>query len=679
MIKRLVTSLLLAGSFGLNATAATTTFALDDIPKLVGVSNVAISPDGKQIAFVVSRENLKTDKNDATLELYDLATKTTRPLSFERTALSSPAWSPDGTKLAFLADYGSGDDTHQQIWIMDMRGGDPIAVTKAPEGVMEFAWRPDGGAIAYVAPDEPSNKKDVEEHRDWFVVGDQAYDDRAAPTSNHIWLLSLGADGTAASKRLTHGTWSLPSAQPPSSPGPPLSWSPDGKTIVFTKMPNAYDADSDGAIVCKLDVASGTITPLTSHGKYEGFGEFSPDGAHVAYWYPRDGDEAAVNEVYVAPASGGDGSDVTSAVIDTNVQRFIWMPDSKSLLISGHKDTDSALWIKPLDGVATRIDLHGVQPSAFFWLDASVAKTGAIAFVGSEPGHPVELYYMSSASAVPQRLTGYNDAIAALDLGAVRAISWQNEGYSEDGVVTLPPSFDKLRMTDPDHEYPLVLVIHGGPNSASVTSFNALDQVLAARGYIVFNPNYRGSDNLGAKYWYGIINDSGAGPGRDVMAGIAAVEQAYKIDRSRIAVSGWSYGGYMTSWMIGHYHIWKAAVSGAAVNDLIDEYALADNGVGDRYQMGGYSPYVKNQTANYIAQSPISAAWDVTTPTLILSDVGDQRVPITQSYKFYHALKDRGTTVQFWAYPVSGHFPGDPVRQLDVYRRWSGWIERYLK
>jgi dipeptidyl aminopeptidase/acylaminoacyl peptidase len=163
-----------------------------------------------------------------------------------------------------------------------------------------------------------------------------------------------------------------------------------------------------------------------------------------------------------------------------------------------------------------------------------------------------------------------------------------------------------------------------------------------------------------------------------VMAGIAAVEQAYKIDTSRIAVSGWSYGGYMTSWMIGHYHIWKAAVSGAAVNDLIDEYALADNGVGDRYSMGGYSPYAKDQTKNYIAQSPISAAWDVTTPTLILSDVGDQRVPITQSYKFYHALKDRGTTVQFWAYPVSGHFPGDPVRQLDVYRRWSGWIEDYL-
>ena len=196
MIKRLVTSLLLAGSLGVNAVAASSTFTLDDIPKLVGISNVAISPDGKQIAFIVSRQNLKTDKNDPTLELYDVATNSTRALTFERTGLSSPAWSPDGTKIAFLANYGVGADINQQVWILDLRGGDPIAVTKAPAGVEEFSWRPDGGAIAFVAPDEAANKKDIEKHLDAFVVGDQAYNDRSAPTSNHIWLLTLNANGT---------------------------------------------------------------------------------------------------------------------------------------------------------------------------------------------------------------------------------------------------------------------------------------------------------------------------------------------------------------------------------------------------------------------------------------------------------------------------------------------------
>lgn len=149
-------------------------------------------------------------------------------------------------------------------------------------------------------------------------------------------------------------------------------------------------------------------------------------------------------------------------------------------------------------------------------------------------------------------------------------------------------------------------------------------------------------------------------------------------DATRIGVSGWSYGGYMTTWLIGHYHFWKTAVAGAPVTNLIDEYALGDNGVQWRYVFGG-SPYVAKGMPKYRAQSPVTSAWNVTTPTLLLHDTRDARVPITQSYEFYRALKDRGTTVQFFAYPVAGHFPGDPVRGRDVYRRWSGWLEGYLK
>jgi dipeptidyl aminopeptidase/acylaminoacyl peptidase len=650
------------------ASPATRTFTIDDLPKIAGVGDVAISPNGKEIAFVVSRADLDKDRWNATLELYDVATKTTRPLTYERRALSSPAWSPDGTKIAFLALAGEGDAAEQQLWVMDMRGGDPIALTEAPEGVQQFAWRPDGDAIAYVAEDDVPKKKDADKHLDGFVTGDQAYTSRSAPASSHIWLVD--PDGTN-DRRLTSGSWSIPSAQPPSSPGPPISWSPDGTQIAFTQQATAFEGDGDLTVVAVLDVASGKIRQLTSHGKYEGFGEFSPDGKSIAYWYPDNGDEAAVNDIFVAPSNGGNGSDETSAEIDTNVQRAMWLPNG-DLLVSGHKGTDAALWVKPLNGPAKRLELGAVQPVQAFWLDASVSKTGAIAFAGSEPTQPVELYYMPSIASAPQRLTSYNDTIAALDLGAVHAIQWTNEGYSEDGVVTLPPGYDSSK------KFPLVLVIHGGPNSASITNFSALNQLIAARGYVVFSPNYRGSDNLGAKYWYGIVNDAGAGPGRDVMAGIAAVESQYSIDTSRIAVSGWSYGGYMTSWMIGHYHIWKAAVSGAAVNDMVDEYSLADNGVGWRYAFGG-SPFTGNRLQAYIDQSPLTAAWSVTTPTLIMSDVGDARVPITQSYKFFHVLKDHGTTVEFWAYPVSGHFPGDPVRAQDVDRRWLNWIDEYLK
>jgi dipeptidyl aminopeptidase/acylaminoacyl peptidase len=667
-MKRII-GLTLALACGAAAPAAARVMQIDDLKSIAGVSDATISPNGTEIAFIVSRPNYKADRNDRTLMLYDVASHAQRALTFERKGVASPAWSPDGTRIAFLALRGEGKDAQEQIYVMNMRGGDPAAITNALQGIQQFAWRPDGKAIAYVTADEPKNKKEIEHHLDAIVVGDQSYMDDSAPTPSHIWLVD--ADGTN-NVRLTQGSWSLPPAAPPSSPSSPLSWSPDGRYIVFSKMATPYYADADQTVVSILDTQTKNIRTLTQHGRYEGYGTFSPDGTKVSYWYPYNGDPSAQNDVYVTSTTGGNGSDVTADQIDTNVQRAIWMPDSKSLIISGHKGTDAALWVKPLDGTAKRIDLGNVQPTQPFWLDASVSNTGAIAFTGSEAHHPAELYYMSSANAKPQRVTSFNDSIASLDLGNVQPIQWQNDGFQEDGVITYPPGYDAGKA------YPLVLVIHGGPNSASLTSFSALNQLLAARGFIVFNPNYRGSDNLGEKYWHGIFNDAGAGPGRDVMAGIAAVQKAAHVDPKRIAVSGWSYGGYMTSWMEGHYHIWKAAVAGAAVNNWIDEYTLSDNNVNVRFSFGG-SPYKGDFMKQYVSQSPITYAWNIDTPTLILSDTGDARVPITQSYQMFRALKDRGVTVRFWAYPVSGHFPGDPVRAMDVDRRWIDWLVQYLK
>ena len=234
-----------------------------------------------------------------------------------------------------------------------------------------------------------------------------------------------------------------------------------------------------------------------------------------------------------------------------------------------------------------------------------------------------------------------------------------------------PPNFSN------DKKYPLVLLVHPGPNAASTTAFSMLSRLIAARGYVVFEPNYRGSDNLGNAYERAIFNDAGDGPSRDVMAGIDAVKRLGFVDESKIAVSGWSYGGYMTTWLIGHYQIWKAAVAGASVTDWNEDYNLSDMGPLFRYGFKG-SPWLGYRN-DYVAQSPIASASQIRTPTLILGDTGDSRVPITESYQLYHALKDNGVPVKFVAYPVPGHFPGDPVRSQDVYRRWLDWLDQYLK
>jgi dipeptidyl aminopeptidase/acylaminoacyl peptidase len=198
---------------------------------------------------------------------------------------------------------------------------------------------------------------------------------------------------------------------------------------------------------------------------------------------------------------------------------------------------------------------------------------------------------------------------------------------------------------------------------------------MAARGWLVLQPNYRGSDNLGDAHQRGIVAGAGEGPGRDVLAGVEAVKARGIVDAERVAVSGWSYGGFMTGWMIGRYPgMWRAAVAGAAALDLLDMYALSDLNVMPRHAITG-SPWTEGREAHYRAQSPLSYAAQVRTPTLILSSVADSRVTVTQSYKLFRALEDNGVKVKFVAYPTSGHWPPGPVRHRDVYRRWLAWIE----
>ena len=195
---------------------------------------------------------------------------------------------------------------------------------------------------------------------------------------------------------------------------------------------------------------------------------------------------------------------------------------------------------------------------------------------------------------------------------------------------------------------------------------------------MVFEPNYRGSNNRGHVFQEAIIRDAAAGPGRDIMAGVAELKRRGLIDDKRVAVSGWSYGGMMTSWLIGNYpDAWKAVVAGAPVTDILDQYTTADS---NRARAGQYgpSPFVGDNMASYARQSPIQFAWRARAPTLIMADVGDWRVTIPQAYKLYRALSDNKVPVKFVAYPVAGHSPADPIRARDVWRRWVNWLQPYL-
>ena len=512
MMRVVIAALVLTFSLGTVASARPMT--LNDVKSIVTISDVQLRPDGKQILYIASRGDYSKDLVDRTLMLYDLAAGTQRALTNDRTGLASPAWSPDGTQVAFLAAAGS--DEVEQVWVMNLRGGDSRMVSEAPRGVDGFAWRPDGHSLAYVTADAPKNANDIQKHLDAFKVGEQAFNVRSAPAVRRVWL-----------------------------------------------------ADVDG-----------------------GANQLAPPG-----------------EQHVSLAA-----------------------------------------------------------------QAAQVPGGATAFASSNAQRPSELYYQASPSAVTKQLTDDNAAIAALDLGKAEAVSWYGpDGSAQSGTLTYPPS----TICASPKPCPLVLLIDGGPNRAA-DSFAPLAQLLAARGYLVLRPE-ASDGTLDTAPNIAIVGTIGKAAAADVVAGVNALETRGIADPSRVAVSGWSYGGYMTAWLIGHYHFWRAAVAGSPVTNWVDQYALSESNVLTRGRFGGASPFVGDGMKRYVEESPMTYAWSVTTPTLILADVHDSRVPITQSYDLYHALEDRGTTVRFFAYPVSEHYPADPVQQLDVYRRWVDWIAGYLK
>ncbi|MGH8250568.1 MAG: S9 family peptidase [Steroidobacteraceae bacterium] len=641
---------------------------LADLGTRVDLFSPAISPDGKQVVVVAARANYADNRFEQSLVLIDAITGAQRDLASGHSSVQSPKWSPRGDQLAWL-DAAGGDGRQVYVTTVGQVEARAVRITNAKKAVESFEWSPDGQSIAFITADPQEELEGEERHNKSFRVIDNDYLATEALTSSHVWVVSIAG---GEPRRLTTGVESVTG----------IGWHPNGQLIAFASQQRPHNGEFTNASSITNALKTVDMTGESQHvvvpsgmARIVGVPKSSapqsaPNGNFLAYLRFHGADTwTYTTNVAVVRSSGGDVRDVTTS-IDRDIGEFVWLPDSKGLVAVGPDGTRHALWLQPLDGPARRLNLGSVIDIS----NVAISATGVLAFIGTEARHPPEIYIKTSVNAEPRRLTRFNDRIAALQLGDAKTIKWRNDGFDQGGVLIYPADFKE------GQKVPLVVNIHGGPEGTSTEAFDLFDQIMAGQGWAVFKPNYRGSTSQGEVFQSAVVNDPADGPGRDIMAGVAAVRALGVVDGDRVAVSGWSYGGYMTAWLIGHYQGWRSAVVGSAITNYLDWYDLSCCGIWASTILGG-SPWLKNNAARYWQASPVAYADKVKTPTLIFAHTGDPVSPVTMSYNLYNALRDNGVPVEFIVYPIGGHWPvaSDPVNERDTYRRWIGWFEQHFR
>lgn len=636
--------------------AAPRPFAERDLRSLVTLLDPQIAPDGKRIALVVRRPDFEKNKYVNQLVLVDATHGTQRILVGDRDEVESPRWSPGGDRLAFVAtpakDPDAKDDPTPQIFVLRMDGGEAARVSDAKHGVEAFAWSPGGERFAYITRDGAPDEKRIKAHDDWFEITDNAWTSRAAAVPSHLWTVAANGKKT---RRITSGTWSLD--------GDP-AFAADGRSVYVVRTPTASTTHYRARTIVNVDLAGGRVRMIADQRSAEG-PRLAGGGSRLIY-SAENAQAFSQSDLYAADLDGRDHRDISTR-LDRDVQ--FGVVAHGTIVVGASDGTRDRLFALASNGTPHALPLGDVNLNG----GASAARDGTLSFIGATPTHPSELYVLRPAASAPQRLTGYNAAAAAHVLGRTRTITWRSaDGFVADGVLTAPVNAVAGR------KYPLVVLIHGGPTATSTEGFSPTAQLMAARGWYVFQPNYRGSDNLGHRWAQATVPHITSAPARDVLDGVDAVEKLGVVDTARIGVSGWSEGGLMTSWLIAHDHRWRAAVSGAAVNDWTGYDDMTD-AKDFSPSFIGPSPWISDKMqALYAAESPLTDAGAVKTPTLIMTDAGDFRVPTPLSYEFYHAVRATGTPVEMIVFPVNGHYPSDPLHRLQVTHLWVDWFAKHF-
>lgn len=628
-----------------------------DIPSLRSAQDAQISPDGRTVAFVVSEHDSK--ENLYQTDIFLVSTSGGEPLRFTRHGRNdrSPRFSPDGSKLAFISER----EDKPQIFLADLRGGDPWKLSEMKAGVSAFDWSPDGSWIAALAADAPSEE---EEKRTKARDDERVIDQDIKMT--HLHRIEVA---TREARRLTEGAFTLSDAQV----------SPDGTEIVAVRRPTPRADDGSVSDIVIVKASGSAPSVFFENSGSDSSPRFSPDGKTIAFVtrdgkLPRAGNDALV----IMPRAGGPLTRLTP--VDIQPGSVVWSADGKSVLFTSTVGVEGRLYAA--DVLARNPAPREVLRGAFKVSSPSLSRDGALlAFLRQDPRTPNEVYVrpVAGASAAAtkiedRRLTTLNPKLGEYAMSVTETIRWKApDGREIEGLLHRPEGSSGKKL-------PLVVQVHGGPAGAYTLAFagsmNNYHHILTGRGYAVFQPNFRGSTGYGDAFQRLNVNDWGKGDFTDIMSGVDSLIARGIADPDRMALHGWSYGGYMCAWSITQTARFKAASCGAGLTNLISMHGTNDiPSTLDDYFGGG--PYGAASVDAYWKASAMAHVTKAKTPTLLLHGQADERVPLGQAQELYLGLKRQNVPTELVVYPREPHGFREPNHQVDKIERELAWFAKW--